>query len=203
MPETPLPWKRYALIRLGLGVSGILAALLLGQLFMVIWHWIALVVLWLFIGHGSGWIYAWDAIFLVALIWEGYHYKQRMPPPSPFTRTEQIVSITLTGHTLTTPAHIGFAGAEILYVAPRLFFWGWRHLMRVAWLASDLAETIDDVYDYLKGRGTWRPFNDVKHAFPNRDIAERSVALLVKVGVAEGAVSKGTLRFRVIEPEWI
>ena len=153
MTETAFPWTRYALIRIGLGVFACLAALLLGFVFMVIWHWVARIVLLLFIGRGSAWIYAWDAMFLAILIWEGYHYKQRMPPPSPFTQTEQIISMIAIGHGLTTPAHVGYFGAELLYVAPRLFFWGWRQLMRVAWPGSDLAQTAAEVHALLRVHG--------------------------------------------------
>jgi hypothetical protein len=170
---------------------------------MVVWHWVALVVLWLFIGRGSDWLYAWDAMFLAILIWEGYHYKQRMPPPNPFTHTEQVISVAVTGHGLTTPAQAGYAGAEVLYVAPRLFFWGWRHLMCVVWPAADLAQTATEVHALLSAHSSWTHFDDVKSAFPDEDIAERSVALLAKVGIAEGSVSKARLRFRAIEPEWI
>lgn len=203
MTETAFPWTRYALIRIGLGVFGCLAALLIGFVFMVVWHWVALIVLWFSIGRGYGWVYAWDVIFLAILMWEGYHYKQRMPPPSPFTQTEQVVSIIATEHGLTTPAHVGYAGAEILYVAPRLFFWGWRQLMRVSWPAADLANTVAEVHAFLRANGSWTHFEDIKDAFPLEDMAERSVALLVKVGIAAGSVSNARLRFRAVEPEWV
>jgi len=203
MTELEVPWARYALVRIALGLFGCLSALLLGLVFVTIWHWVAVVVLWLFTGRGSEWIYAWDALFLGILVWEGYYYKQRMPPPSPFSQAEQVVSFVVTGHTLATPAQVGYAGAEVLYVAPRLFFWGWRQLLCVAWPAADLARTAAAVHALLRTRSSWTLFEEIKTAFPVGDTAERSVALLVKTGIARGSVSEGILRFRAIEPEWV
>jgi len=206
MPETmpdAIPWKRYAMIRGALGACGTTTGLLLGFVFVTVWHWTAVVALWFFGARGGAWIYVWDALFLGVLIWEGYRYKQRMPP-DPCADAARVVGMVTVGLPLRMgPQHTAFAVSEILYVAPRLFFWGWRQFRRVALPSRKQAEKAYEVLAFLvTGRG-WTPFEEVHDEFRGRNEAVGALTLLVRVGLAEGCMRDGVLCFRPSRPEWI
>ena len=159
MSEPSISWDRLNRTRATLGVGGILAGALLGAIFVVVWHWLVIVVAVMFGAKSFGWVYLLDVLLVLLLLWEGRRYKGRMPPPSPFTNEQAILLKAAFGTAPFTPQQAAFSVSEILYVAPRLFFWGARHFTHIVSPSPELAETAAKTHEMLRLNGSWVLFD--------------------------------------------
>jgi hypothetical protein len=175
----------------------------LGAVFVVIWHWIGKLIIFLFAMHIYKWVYVWDAVFIAVLLWDGHKYQQRMPPPNPFSRAKNLVSIALTGHALFTPQQAMFSVWEILSVAPRFFFWGIKHLLAVSFPDAVSAANAQRFYDMLGQRQGWIPFAEFCETADSQEAAARALALLVRVGLASARFREDALSFHTNKIEWV
>ena len=203
MAASKISWARLGLLRLALGLGGVTAGLSLGAIFVTMWHWSAVVVLFLFGANVHGWIYAWDLVFVAALLREGYRYTARMPPPNPFTKGETLLAATVLGTPMSTPAQAAYGISELLLVAPRFFFWGIRHLRRVEWPSASMARTAEEIYDALQSAGTWVPYDQLRNLGRSKEDSAHAMAMLVRAELAQARFHEGIASFRTAEPEWI
>jgi hypothetical protein len=201
--ESKISWLRMGLLRLALGLGGVAAGLALGALFVTVWHWAAVIVLFLFGVHVHGWIYAWDLVFVAALLREGYRYTARMPPPNPFTKGETLLAATVIGTPMFTPAQAAYGISELLLVAPRFFFWGIRHLRRVEWPPAGMARTAEQIYGALQSAGTWVPYDQLRDLGRSQEESAHAMAMLVRAELAQARFHEGVASFRTSEPEWV
>ncbi len=144
----------------------------------------------------------WDLILIGILVWEGYRYTARMPPRSPFSRAEVLLSRVVLGVTPFTPQQAAYSISETLYAAPRLFFWGVRRLQRITWPSPDMTKAVEALYGAMRTEGRWLAFERLQQSVRSREEAARGLAMLVKVGLARGRSHDGELAFRVCDPEW-
>jgi hypothetical protein len=196
-------WLRMGVLRLTLGLFGVTAGLALYALFIAMWHCASWLGLTLFGVNAHGWLYAWDVIFAAALLWNGHQYKARMPPANPFTKGETLLAIGVIGTALSTPAQAAFSISEMLYVAPRFFFWGIGHLRRVEWPSAGMARTAEQIYDALQSAGTWAPYEQLQSLGSSKEESAHALAMLVRAELAEGRFHKDGASFQKTEPEWI
>ncbi len=203
LPVLEISWKRLGLLRLSLGACGIVAGLSLGAVFVTVWHWAALFVFFMFGWRSYGWVYVWDLIFISFLIWEGYRYKARMPPHSPFTNAQALLTKAVIGVAPFTPQQAAYSISEILYVAPRLFFGGIAQLRRIAWPSGEMSEKVQQIHNALLQARAWVQFEELQGIAGSQEQAAVAVAMLTKAGLATGRYRDGVLSFRSSELEWI
>jgi len=203
MAQANISWLRLGLLRLALGLFGLTAGLALGALYMIVWHWTALLILFLFGWGHYGWAYVWDLIFLAALLYGGYRYTARMPPESPFTKGETLLTMDGIQVEIFRTEQAAFGISEMLYVAPRFFFWGIRHLRRVEWPSADMARTAEQIYGALQSAGTWVPYDQLQGLGRSKEESAHALAMLVRAELAEPRFHDGVVSFRTSDPDWI
>lgn len=203
MSEPSISWDRLNRTRVALGVGGVLAGVLLGGIFVVVWHWVVIVVAVMFNARYFGWVYLLDVLFVLLLLWEGRRYKGRMPPPSPFTNEQAILVKAAFGTAPFTPEQAAFGVSEILYVAPRLFFWGTRHFTHIVRPSPELAESAAKTREMLRLNGSWVPFDALATQARSPEEAAAALALLVRAGLAEARCRDNTVSAHVADPAWI
>jgi len=203
MARASIPWLLFGLLRLALGLFGLAAGLALGAIYMVLWHCLGWAILFLFGVRQYDWAYAWDLIFLAALLYGGYRYKARMPPESPFAKGERplVSNAVEVGFFRTEQAAFGIS--EVLFVAPRFLFWGIRHLRRITWPSHETAQTAERIYAALRPAKQGIPYDDVLAMGKTQEEALRALALLAKAELVLPLHHGGVLFAQAAEPEWI
>jgi hypothetical protein len=191
------------LLRLALGILGVIAGLALGALYLVMWHCVALLVLCAFgIGHYD-WAYAWDAIFLAALLHGGYRYAGRMPPRSPFARGELLLAQDVVSAEIFRAEQAAFGISEMLFVAPRFLFWGIRHLQRIVWPSYEVAPIAERIYAAALPAKQGIPYDEALNMGRTQDDSLCALALLAKAELVQPLHHSGVLFVQTAEPEWI
>jgi hypothetical protein len=203
MAQANIPWLRFGLLRLTLGLFGVAAGLALGAIYVIGWHCVGLLILFLFrVGH-YGWAYAWDLIFLAALLYSGYRYTARMPPESLFAKGEPLLAQDAVQMKIFRTEQAAFAISEMLYVAPRFFFWGIRHLQRITWPSAEMAQTAERIYAALQPAKQGIPYDEVLGMGQTQEEALRALALLAKAQLVLPLHHSGVLFVQAAEPDWI
>jgi hypothetical protein len=200
---TEIPWLKYAAMRLALGLCGIIAGLVMALICVTVWHWFWLFIFYTFLDHPRNPAYGMDALLLILLFWEGYRYKQRMPPPNPFTNADRIVCFAVTGHHPYTPHQAAHGIAEMLYVAPRLFFWGMKQLSHIALPNEEVAQVAQELLTHLHGPRLWVPFNELAQQTTSPRAAAQALALLIRAQLANARFEDGELAVCKWEMEWV
>jgi hypothetical protein len=203
MAQAHIPWLRLGLLRFALGLFGVAAGLALGAIYVIGWHCVGLAILFLSgLGHYD-WAYAWDLIFLAALLYGGHRYKARMPPESPFAKGETPLASDAVEVVFYRGEQAAFGISEVLFVAPRFFFWGIRHLRRITWPSAEIAQTAERIYAALRPAKQGIPYDDVLGMGGTHQEALRALALLAKAELVLPLHHSGILFVQAAEPDWI
>ena len=96
-----------------------------------------------------------------------------------------------------------FGISEMLFVAPRFFFWGIRHLQRIEWPSAEAAYAASQIYEALQSAGTWVPYDQLLNLGRSKEESAHALAMLVRAELAEPRFHDGVASFRTGEPDWI
>jgi len=200
MAQSEIHWLRMGLLRLTLGLGGVAVGLALAGIYVIVWHLAALLAMYMFHWERFRWAYGWDLIFLAALLYGGYRYKARMPPP--ITDFENMFAGRRGGRPLLTRQGV-WGISEMLFVAPRFIFWGVRHLQRIAWPSGHMAQTAERIHNALRSTERGITYDEILGMGETREEAMRALALLAKVELAQPWHFNGVFLVQASEPEWV
>jgi hypothetical protein len=164
-------WRRLAAGHALLGTAGTAAGLVLGFAFLMIWHWFWWFILLLCHVRAAVVLYLIDAALILGLLAEGYRYKSRMPPPA------------VRGSRGLVSSNPVFGPAEIVFIAPRFFWWGIRHLRRITWPSPEMAPIVDAVYGLLQSGMHPVTVEQAEAVAGSRPAALAALKLLLQAGL--------------------